>query len=120
MNRADSKAELIVLENTEHGHNKFWECERMEPYRNASSERLHTIRWGKIGNNPQDKHVNMTPLDRQDRVEQKLREGYVMVFAGPRSERHYQTPRNPAKPTKAPEGKVIISVLKRAAHANAS
>ena len=115
-----SSDELIVLENTERGHSKFWECERLADYGSSYwSEFPHVIRWGKIGNTPQGKTSSFSRMDRENRVNAKLADGYHVVYSGPKAD--YRKPkRAPAKPGKAPEGKVIISVLKRAAHANAS
>lgn len=114
-----SSDELIVLQNTEHGHSKFWECERLAVYGGTYySEFLHVIRWGKIGNTPQGKTSSFSRMDRENRINAKLADGYHVVYSGPKAD--YKKQPAPPKPGKAPEGKVIISVLKRAAHANAS
>lgn len=105
------KDELVVLHNTTLGHNKFWSIQRPAGT-GVWSQSDFTLKWGKIGNNPQGKTIKLIGWERVDRIEAKINEGYQVIYSGPTNGyKDYQTPVNPDR---VPDGKVRLSVLKRA------
>lgn len=111
----------VRLENTQFGHNKFWEISYDETLALWTTQEV-VVRWGKIGNTSQGKTIEMARSAVGYRIDHKRRDGYKeateMPTPEPDPKNHNQAtkppkPPKPPNPPKPPEGKVFISVLKR-------